>query len=77
MFPLFAAESHFLQHAAGGAKLVGIKLWQEHGTGTETSVLPHSPLSEDPAQRMIFLPFTGWFGPQFTCTESCLTFMVN
>jgi len=55
---LFAAESHFLQRAAGG-----VKLQQEHGTRTETSVLPSSPLSEDPAQSMIFLPFTGWFVP--------------
>lgn len=79
MFQLFAAESCFLQCAAGRAKLVVVKLQLEHrtGTGTETSVLPNSCLSEDPAQSMIFLPFTERFVPRFTSAESCLAFVVN
>lgn len=77
MFQLFAAESCFLQCAAGRAKLVVVKLQCEHGTGTETLVLPNSCLSEDPAQSMIFLPFTGRFVPHFTSAESCQAFVVN
>lgn len=40
-----------------GAKLLGEKPRQEHGTGAETSVLPNSPLPEHPAQSMGFSAF--------------------
>lgn len=28
--------------------------------------------SEDPGPSKIFVPFAGWFVPQFTCTDSCI-----